>query len=75
MSNECDFGDFSPVHTIDLNGWCLGRRMSLEAVESVAQGRVWTGVQALEAGLVDELGGLMLVWPIWLHVLVLQNLE
>ena len=32
--------------------------MSMEGVESVAQGRVWTGTQALEVGLVDELGGL-----------------
>lgn len=28
-------------------------------VDRVAQGRVWTGAQALDAGLVDELGGLM----------------
>jgi protease IV len=27
-------------------------------VEAVARGRVWTGRDALEAGLVDELGGL-----------------
>ena len=32
--------------------------MSTEAVEAVAQGRVWTGADALERGLVDELGGL-----------------
>jgi protease-4 len=35
-----------------------GRHMSKEAVHTVAQGRVWTGEQALERGLVDELGGL-----------------
>ena len=35
-----------------------GRRLPLEAVEPVAQGRVWTGRQALEHGLVDHLGGL-----------------
>jgi protease IV len=35
-----------------------GRKMSAEAVEAVAQGRVWTGADALERGLVDELGGL-----------------
>ena len=35
-----------------------GRGMSKEAVHEVAQGRVWTGVQALEHGLIDELGGL-----------------
>jgi len=34
-----------------------GRRMSTEAVAAVAQGRVWTGADALERGLVDELGG------------------
>ena len=35
-----------------------GRGMALEDLEAVAQGRVWTGVQALEHGLIDELGGL-----------------
>lgn len=36
----------------------IGRKMSRDAVHSVAQGRVWTGAQARERGLVDELGGL-----------------
>ncbi len=35
-----------------------GRNMEVEAIHAVAQGRVWTGEQALERGLVDELGGL-----------------
>jgi protease IV len=35
-----------------------GRKLSVEAVDAVAQGRVWTGADALEHGLVDELGGL-----------------
>ncbi len=35
-----------------------GRNMSSDAVDAVAQGRVWTGADALEHGLVDELGGL-----------------
>ncbi|MBL4618210.1 MAG: signal peptide peptidase SppA [Robiginitomaculum sp.] len=34
-----------------------GRDMPLEAVLEIAKGRVWTGVQAKENGLVDELGG------------------
>lgn len=34
-----------------------GRAMSSEAVDSVGQGRVWTGRRALALGLVDELGG------------------
>ncbi|WP_431127741.1 signal peptide peptidase SppA [Flagellimonas flava] len=35
-----------------------GRNMSLEAVDALAQGRVWSGVDAVENGLVDELGSL-----------------
>jgi len=31
---------------------------SKAAIDSIGQGRVWTGVQALQLGLVDELGGL-----------------
>jgi protease IV len=34
------------------------RRLPYEAIDEVAQGRVWTGRQALEASLVDALGGL-----------------
>jgi protease-4 len=34
------------------------RDMPEEEVEALAQGRVWTGRQALERGLVDQLGGL-----------------
>jgi protease IV len=35
-----------------------GRRRPVADIEAVARGRVWTGHDALEAGLVDELGGL-----------------
>ena len=35
-----------------------GRNMTPEAMHAVAQGRVWTGTQALEHGLIDSLGGL-----------------
>lgn len=34
-----------------------GRHMSYEDVDKIAQGRVYTGRQALEIGLVDKLGG------------------
>jgi protease IV len=34
------------------------RNLSIEAAEKAAKGRVWTGADALERGLVDELGGL-----------------
>ncbi len=35
-----------------------GRGLTMDEVENIAQGRVWTGEEALEIGLVDELGGL-----------------
>ncbi len=35
-----------------------GRNMTFEQVDKIAQGRVWTGKQALENGLVDTLGSL-----------------
>jgi protease-4 len=34
------------------------RGKNFEAIDAIAQGRVWTGQQALERGLVDQLGGL-----------------
>jgi protease-4 len=36
-----------------------GRDLPLERVQDIAKGRVWTGAQAKEIGLVDELGGIM----------------
>ncbi|GAA4947591.1 signal peptide peptidase SppA [Algibacter agarivorans] len=35
-----------------------GRNMKQDDVKAIAQGRVWTGTDALNIGLVDELGGL-----------------
>ncbi|OJX50273.1 MAG: signal peptide peptidase SppA [Flavobacterium sp. 38-13] len=35
-----------------------GRNMKFEAVDSIAQGRVWTGTDALKIGLVDKIGGM-----------------
>jgi len=34
-----------------------GRKMPLDKVQQVARGRVWTGADAKDRGLVDELGG------------------
>jgi protease-4 len=34
------------------------RGKSYQAIDAIAQGRVWTGEQALQRGLVDQLGGL-----------------
>ena len=35
-----------------------GRKLKVEAVEEIAQGRVWSGEEAIKIGLVDELGGM-----------------
>jgi len=35
-----------------------GRSKTKEEIDAIGQGRVWTGVQALQNGLVDRLGGL-----------------
>lgn len=69
-----DMGDFSrPFNATESaalqnminNGYKLfvqrcadGRNMSTEAIEKIAEGRVWAGSTAKELGLVDELGGL-----------------
>jgi protease-4 len=35
-----------------------GRKMPLAKVDSIGQGRIWTGTQALQLGLVDRIGGM-----------------
>ncbi len=35
-----------------------GRKMTTKQVDAIAQGRVWTGIDAHKLGLVDEIGGL-----------------
>jgi len=35
-----------------------GRKMTFAQVDSIAQGRVWSGSQAIKIGLVDKIGGL-----------------
>jgi protease-4 len=39
-------------------GVAAGRNMTVKKVDQIGKGRVWTGTQAKEIGLVDELGGL-----------------
>ena len=36
----------------------VGRKLPLARVQEIARGRVWTGIQAKEIGLVDQIGGL-----------------
>lgn len=46
------------VYTSFVQGVADGRGMTYEEAEPLAHGRVWTGAQAKERKLVDELGGL-----------------
>lgn len=48
----------SEIYDGFINIVARGRKMNVEAVHEIAQGRVWTGKQALDLGLVDKLGGL-----------------
>ncbi|MDH3658886.1 MAG: signal peptide peptidase SppA [Alphaproteobacteria bacterium] len=45
------------IYAAFTEGVARGRGMSVEDVHAIAEGRVWTGLQAKELGLVDELGG------------------
>jgi protease-4 len=46
------------VYELFVQRVAAGRDLSSERVDEVGRGRVWTGVQAVESGLVDEVGGL-----------------
>lgn len=46
------------IYTIFKSRVAAGRSMGIEAVDSIAQGRVWTGTDAKAIGLVDGLGDL-----------------
>ena len=46
------------VHNLFLRRAAEGRGMTIEEVDKIAGGRVWTGNQAKQHGLVDELGGI-----------------
>ncbi len=45
------------IYDVFLDRVTASRKMTREAVDAIGGGRVWTGRQALERGLVDELGG------------------
>ncbi len=46
------------IYDIFLNRVAEGRGMSYDDVKKIAGGRVWTGMKAIEIGLVDKIGGL-----------------
>ncbi len=46
------------VYDVFLHHVSEGRNMTIKKVDAIAQGRVWTGTDALNIGLIDTLGGL-----------------
>lgn len=46
------------VYATFVNRVAVGRKMSFAAVDSIGQGRVWSGSEAKRIGLVDEIGGM-----------------
>ncbi len=46
------------IYKTFVNRVATGRKMSFEQVDAIAQGRVWSGAEAIKIGLVDNLGGL-----------------
>lgn len=51
-------GMMESIYEVFLGHVAEGRSMKRDAVHELAQGRVWTGTDAKERGLVDEIGGL-----------------
>jgi len=46
------------VYSVFTSRVAEGRKMSVAEVDSIGQGRVWSGIDAMKIGLVDTLGGL-----------------
>ncbi len=46
------------IYTTFVNRVAKGRKMTFEQVDAIAQGRVWSGAEALKIGLVDKIGGM-----------------
>ena len=46
------------IYTTFVNRVAAGRKMKFAEVDSIAQGRVWSGSEAIKIGLVDEIGGM-----------------
>lgn len=52
------------IYTSFVGKVAAGRKKTFDEIEPLARGRIWTGADAKERGLVDELGG----WPTTLKV-------
>ncbi len=47
------------IYTTFISHVSEGRNMTTKAVDNIGQGRVWSGANAMEIGLIDEFGGLV----------------
>src|SRR5690606_12086839 len=71
-TNSAEYSPFSPlddnfrkvtqesvekIYTVFVNRVAAGRNMTFEQVDAIAQGRVWSGSEALQIGLIDKIGG------------------
>jgi protease-4 len=46
------------IYNTFINRVAAGRKMTFAQVDAIAQGRVWSGSEALKVGLIDEIGGM-----------------
>jgi protease-4 len=46
------------IYNTFVNRVAAGRKMTFAQVDAIAQGRVWSGSEAVKVGLVDEIGGM-----------------
>lgn len=51
-------GSVENVYKTFISHVSKGRNMTIQKVDSIGQGRVWSGVDALRLGLIDEYGGI-----------------
>ncbi|MFN3554971.1 MAG: signal peptide peptidase SppA [Bacteroidales bacterium] len=58
LEREIIQSEIERVYDTFLHHVSEGRNLPLAAVDSIAQGRVWSGVDAKRIGLIDEFGGL-----------------
>ncbi|MBE0647512.1 MAG: signal peptide peptidase SppA [Bacteroidales bacterium] len=50
--------DVDHIYDVFAGRVAAGRHMTVEQVDAIGQGRIWSGTEALQLGLVDTLGGL-----------------
>ncbi len=58
LEREVTMKSIEDVYTTFVNYVAEGRNMTFDSVDAIGQGRVWSGVDAKQIGLVDDFGGL-----------------